>query len=145
MSTTAPVVQPQESGPGLVLRAIWFVVIGWWLGQIALFAGWFFTMLVITLPLGLYILNRLPQITTLRSPTQEWTTQEADDGSTVVRAVEQPQRNLLLRSVYFVAIGWWASFIWLEIAWVCGITIVLLPLSFWMFSKSAAVMTLRRT
>jgi uncharacterized membrane protein YccF (DUF307 family) len=145
MSNAVTVVQPQESRPGLVLRAIWFVVIGWWLGQLALFAGWFLTVLVVTLPLGLYILNRLPTITTLRTPSREWTWQQAPDGRTVLQASEPPQRNLLLRTLYFVAIGWWFSLIWLETAWVFGLTIVLLPLSFWMFSKSAAVTTLRRT
>jgi uncharacterized membrane protein YccF (DUF307 family) len=145
MSTSTPAVQPPESGPGLVLRAIWFVLVGWWLGQIALFVGWFLTVIVITLPLGLYLLNRLPQITTLRSPTREWVAEQTASGTTVVHAAEQAQRNLLLRALYFVAIGWWFSLVWLEVAWLCGITLVLLPVSFWMFSKSAAVMTLRRT
>jgi uncharacterized membrane protein YccF (DUF307 family) len=145
MSTSAPAVQPPESGPGLVLRAIWFVLAGWWLGQIALFVGWFLTVIVITLPLGLYLLNRLPQITTLRSPAREWVAEQTASGATVVHAAEQRQRNLLLRALYFVAIGWWFSLVWLEVAWLCGITLVLLPVSFWMFSKSAAVITLRRT
>jgi len=144
MSTTA-VVQPQYSGPGLILRIIWFLIVGWWLSQIALFVGWFLNVLVITLPVGLYILNRIPQIATLRGPTRQWHTEMTADGTTVLRETDIPQRNLLLRSVYFVAIGWWFSFIWLEVAWLCGLTIVLLPLSFWMFSKSAAVTTLRRT
>jgi hypothetical protein len=145
MSTSAPAVQPPESGPGLVLRAIWFVFVGWWLGQLTLFVGWFLTVIVITLPLGLYLLNRLPQITTLRSASREWVTEQTASGATVVHAAEQRQRNLLLRALYFVAIGWWFSLVWLEVAWLCGIALVLLPLSFWMFSKSAAVMTLRRT
>jgi uncharacterized membrane protein YccF (DUF307 family) len=144
MSTTA-VVQPQYSGPGLVLRAIWFLLVGWWLSQIALFVGWFLTVIVITLPLGLYLLNRLPTIATLRGPTREWQTVQGPEGTVIVRETDLKQRNLLLRCIYFVGIGWWFSLIWLEVAWVCGLTVVLLPLSFWMFSKSAAVTTLRRT
>jgi uncharacterized membrane protein YccF (DUF307 family) len=145
MSSVPPVVPPPESGPGVVLRAIWFVLVGWWLGQIALWVGWFLTVIVITLPFGLYILNRLPTIITLRSPTRQWKAAQTTDGTPVVIADGPPQRNLLLRTLYFVMIGWWFSFIWLEVAYLCAATIVLLPLSFWMFAKSAFVVSLRRT
>lgn len=55
------------------------------------------------------------------------------------------QRGFLQRTIYFVLIGWWFSLVWLEIAWFAQWTIILIPLSFWMYSKSAAVTTLRRT
>lgn len=139
------VIQVGAQGPGLLVRAIWFVFVGWWLGQLALLSAWFLNLLIITLPLGMYILNRLPQIFTLRPSTTQWQTETAGQGVTVVRAAETPQRNFWWRVVYFVLVGWWFSLIWLEIAWLAGLTLVLLPLSFWMFSASAAVTTLRRT
>ena len=88
----------------VVCTAITVFLIGWWLGQLAIFAAWFWNLLVITLPLGLFILNRLPQIITLRPATQ-------DLEGAVLR--DQPQRTLILRALYFVLVGWWFSFLWL--------------------------------
>lgn len=67
------------------------------------------------------------------------------EGVTVVKSVEPEQRNFWWRTVYFILVGWWFSLIWLELAWLAGLTLILLPLSFWMFTASAAVTTLRRT
>jgi uncharacterized membrane protein YccF (DUF307 family) len=119
--------------------------VGWWLGQLAVLCAWFLNLLIVTLPLGMYILNRLPQIFTLRPSSTQWQVQQVTEDVTVVTAVEVPQRDFWLRAVYFVLVGWWFSLIWLELAWLAGLTLVLLPLSFWMFSASAAVTTLRRT
>lgn len=93
----------------------------------------------------MFILNRLPQIFTLRPSTTRWEAQQVGEDVSVVRAVELPQRDFWVRTIYFVLVGWWFSLFWLEVAWFAGLTLVLLPLSFWMFSKSAAVTTLRRT
>ena len=139
------IVQVVDRSPGLLIRAVWFVFVGWWLGQFALLAAWVLNVLIITLPLGLYILNRLPQVFTLRSSSQNWKVEASGAGGTVIRSVEPEQRDFWLRAVFFVLVGWWFSLLWLEIAWLAGITLILLPLSFWMFSKSAAVTTLRIT
>lgn len=134
-----------QQGPGLIVRALWFIFVGWWLGQLAVLAAWTLNLLIITLPLGLLILNRLPQIFTLRPSTRYWEAHEVGEGVTVMRSVELPQRDFWLRAIYFLLVGWWFSLLWLEAAWFAGVTLVLLPLSFWMFTKSAAVTTLRRT
>lgn len=139
------VIQAGQQGPGCLVRALWFVFVGWWLGQLAVLCAWFLNLLIVTLPLGMYILNRLPQIFTLRPSSTQWQVQQVTEDVTVVTAVEVPQRDFWLRAVYFVLVGWWFSLIWLELAWLAGLTLVLLPLSFWMFSASAAVTTLRRT
>ncbi len=114
------------------------------MGQLALLFAWVCNVLILTLPLGLYVLNRLPQIFTLRATRQEWRVEHSDEPVTVVRSVEIPQRDFWLRAVYFLVIGWWFSLIWLEVAWLAGVSLILLPLSFWMFGRSAAVTTLRR-
>ena len=142
-----------RSGVPLIGRVIWFLLIGWWLTQIAIVVAWVFNLLVLTLPIGLYILNRIPQIATLRPATMETNVVTNESGSTVVVNAQISQRSFLLRLLYFLLIGWWFSLVWLEVAWfiaVAGtITVVLIPLawpiSFVMFSKSAAITTLRRT
>jgi len=101
----------------------------------------------IGLPLGLWLLNRLPQVFTLRGETKQWQVSAAGEGDTtwMAQAVSITQRPLHWRALYFVLVGWWLSLLWLEVAWLVGLTIIGLPLSFFMFSKSAAVTTLRRT
>ena len=46
---------------------LYFMFIGWWAGYIWLNIGFFFCALIITLPLGLVMLNRLPPVLTLRN------------------------------------------------------------------------------
>jgi uncharacterized membrane protein YccF (DUF307 family) len=122
----------------LLLRFVWFILIGWWLGQIAIAVAWFFNATIIGLPIGLFIINRLPMIITLRPPSVDWNLV-----GDVYRAVPKPQLPLLVRAVYFLLVGWWFSLLWLEAAYLLILPIVTIPVSFFMFSKSAAVTTLR--
>ena len=143
----------KQSGPNILVRLIWFLFIGWWLSAPAIFFGWLFTVLIVTMPLGLYILNRLPQIVTLRSSSQTVQTRIDEHGNTVVETVDIPQRPFIWRMIYFLLVGWWFSAIWLVLADVILIvsTIIFIliplgwPLSLFMFSKAAAITTLRRT
>jgi hypothetical protein len=93
------VVQATDRAPGLLVRVIWFIFVGWWLGQAALLFAWVCNVLILTLPLGLYVLNRLPQIFTLRATRQEWRVEHSEGPVTVVRSVEIPQRDFWLRAV----------------------------------------------
>jgi uncharacterized membrane protein YccF (DUF307 family) len=49
----------------LVLRAIWFVLIGWWVGGLWMAASWFISLPIITLPLGIWMMNRVGGVMTL--------------------------------------------------------------------------------
>ena len=49
----------------LLLRAIWFVLVGWWLGFIWMYAAWFISLLIITLPIGVWMMNRIGGVMTL--------------------------------------------------------------------------------
>ena len=105
------IVVNQKQGPGIVVRFLWFLFVGWWLGQVAIVAAWFLNIFIVTLPLGLYILNRLPQIFTLRPASQEFQTTISETGDTVVQMADIPQRPFVWRAIYFVCVGWWASLI----------------------------------
>ena len=52
--------------PNLILRVIWFVLVGWWLTGILSVVAWALNATIIGLPLGLWIINRLPLAATLR-------------------------------------------------------------------------------
>src|SRR5215208_7290618 len=97
--------------PNLILRVIWFIVVGWWLTGILSVAAWALNATIIGLPLGLWIINRLPLAATLRPASSQY---RVEDG--VLRpGIEQ--YPLLLRAIYFVLIGWWLSGLWMVVAY----------------------------
>jgi hypothetical protein len=139
------VVVNQDTGPGMLVRSLYFVFIGAWLGFVCTELAWLLNVTVIGLPLGLMILNRLPQIMTLK-PTTTGLQVSVQNSVVVVQHGYAVQRPFLVRALYFMLVGSWFSLIWLNLAWLlAGVTLGLgLPLSFWMFNRSPAVTTLRR-
>lgn len=125
-------------GPNLLVRAIWFVMIGWWLGLIWSIVAWLFNLSLIGLPVGVLMLNAIPQIMTLR-PRRNLQVITHGGGTVLVRQVEQP---FALRALWFALIGWWASLIWMIIAWLFSASLVLLPIGFWMFDRVPTITTL---
>jgi uncharacterized membrane protein YccF (DUF307 family) len=138
--TTTTVVR-QERGVNLLLRAIYFLVFGLWFSAIWASVAWVLCVTVIGLPLGLWMLNRLPQVTTLRPQRGDLV---VSSQGTVYRA-NVPQRPFLLRALWFVLVGWWLSALWLAAAWALCTVIIGMPLGFWMFDRVPAVVTLART
>jgi uncharacterized membrane protein YccF (DUF307 family) len=130
----------QERGAGLLLRAVYFIFFGLWLSGLWAAIAWVLCVTVIGLPFGLWMLNRLPQVTTL-APQR---TSLVVDGAGRVYTSEVPQVNFLLRAIYFVLIGWWFSALWLGMAWALCTIIIGMPIGFWMFDRVPAIITLRR-
>jgi hypothetical protein len=127
------------------VRALYFCFVGLWLGALWTGVAWFLLVTVIGLPFGLMMLNRIPQVMTLkllRTQTQVTTA----GGVVVVSQVQVAQQPFWLRAVYFLAIGWWLSGLWLGFAWgLIGATFGLgLPVAFWMFDRTPAIVTLAR-
>ena len=52
---------------------------------------------------------------------------------------------LLLRILYFFLFGWWATGVWINVAWFLNATIIGLPLGLWMLNRVPQVLTLRPT
>lgn len=141
MSTT---VQEFRDGPGCLVRAVYFLLIGWWLTGIWSALAWALTASVIGLPLGLWMINRLPQVLALMPERVIVVTTTDATGTRTTRIGAVRERPLLLRAVYFVLIGWWFSAIWMGIAYVAAITIIGLPLGLWMYNRVPLVMTLKQ-
>jgi uncharacterized membrane protein YccF (DUF307 family) len=116
----------------LVVRALWFLLVGWWLALIAINVAWLCNVTVVLLPLGIKLINKVPYLLSLRRRNLD------------VDANATSQVNLLVRAVYFLLVGWWASLIWANIAWVCCVTVVGIPLGVWMFGKLPYVTSLYR-
>lgn len=132
-----------ESGLGmLALRILYFYTIGGILGGLWLILSWFACLTVIGIPLGVWMIHQVPQIMTLKKD-HEWEVVRVGETSTaVVRRVEQ--HALPVRAVYFLAVGWWLSLVWLKIAIGAAATFILLPISFWMINRLPKVMTLHK-
>lgn len=135
-------VETKRNNPNLLLRVLWFLLIGWWLGFWAIVVGYICLILIIPSPIGIAILDRLPRIMTLRAPAREVTI--SADGS---EDHNVEQRSWLIRLPWLVLIGWWFGLIWLLAAY--GITLFTfglgLPISFWMFNRAARIITLYRS
>ena len=129
----------ESPAPNLIIRVVYFILIGWWLGGLLSAFAWFLNATIIGLPLGLYIINRLPTFITLRPQEQAWEVQS----DMVLSKVEQ--RPFLLRAIYFLVVGWWFSGVWMAIAYLALITIIGMPLAFWMYGRIGAVTTLFRS
>jgi uncharacterized membrane protein YccF (DUF307 family) len=48
-----------------IVRALWFILIGWWFGAIYIAVAWALCVVLITLPLGLWLFNRVGAVMTL--------------------------------------------------------------------------------
>ena len=125
--------------PNLILRIIWFLVVGWWLTGVLSAAAWALNATIIGLPLGLWIINRLPFAATLRPIAPFYL---VEDGR-IVSGVSQ--RPILLRALYFILVGWWFSGLWLAVAYALLVSIVGFPIAFWMYGRVGSVTTLFRS
>jgi uncharacterized membrane protein YccF (DUF307 family) len=135
--TTTPVVQ-QHGLLWLILRIVYFVVFGLWFSGIWAAIAWVISVTIIGLPVGLWMLNRLPQVSTLQPARQNVVFTES--GKAYLN--ELRQHNFLLRALYFVFIGWWFSALWLALAWALSASIIGIPIAFWMINRTPGVMTL---
>lgn len=139
MSTTTVVTQPR----GLVfllLRIVYFVLLGLWLSSVWAIIAWVFSVTIIGLPVGLWMLNRLPQISTLKPERQNLIiTTTGESYTTPVN-----QQPFFVRAIYFLLVGWWFSALWLSVAWLLSTTIIGIPFAFWMIDRVPAIITLAR-
>jgi hypothetical protein len=120
---------PEELPIGI--RALWFLFVGLWAGQLWLLLAWLLNLTLIGLPLGLWMLNRTPRVMTLGQQRRG-----------LSMAPRQAGVPFVARAAYFVLIGWWFSLLWVELAWLASALIIGLPLGFLMFERVGTVATL---
>jgi uncharacterized membrane protein YccF (DUF307 family) len=142
-TTTNVIVQPQTSGPGFLVRAFWFVFIGWWLSAIATVFAYLLCVTIIGLPFGFALFNRLPAVLTLRPRSETYVT-EVRDGVTFMRGGTVPQLPMAGRAVWFLLAGWWLGAIYVTVAWFLCVVIITLPIGLYLYNRIGAVMTLLR-
>jgi uncharacterized membrane protein YccF (DUF307 family) len=126
-------VKPRSTAPSLLLRAVWFIFVGWWLSGIAVGVAYFLCAIIIGIPIGFMIFNQLPLILTLRPRSSDYAT-----GGPV------EQLPLWIRAIWFVLVGWWLGGLYITVAWGLCVILITLPIGLWLFNRVGAVMTLLR-
>lgn len=117
----------------LLVRALWFVFVGWWATPILVNVAWLLNATIILLPLGIKLINLVPTVLTLAEPRS---LDEPDDA--------RGQHSLVVRAIYFLLVGWWLSLAWANVAAFLAATIVGLPVAYWMFNRLPYVTSLYR-
>ncbi|WP_424001629.1 YccF domain-containing protein [Haloarcula salina] len=117
--------------PSLFVRAAWFLLVGWWATGLWLSVAWLLNVTIVGIPLGIKMINRVPFVLSLkrRDPLVE-----SSDGGR--------QHSLLVRAVWFIFVGWWASGVWTGVAYALSVTVVGLPLAIWMYNRLPWVVSL---
>jgi uncharacterized membrane protein YccF (DUF307 family) len=134
----------KEPGVPFILRVLWFFLIGWHVTLYWIVVAWVLNLTIIGMPLGLWMLNRVPLALTLRSP-RGYTVAQVSAGQIVEwRYQNKPQIFFLIRLFYFLLIGWWFSLIWSLLAWLLCLSIIGLPFGVLMFNRLPGVTTLMR-
>jgi uncharacterized membrane protein YccF (DUF307 family) len=140
MSESAIFVKAQEPTRQVPfwLRVIWFFVLGWELTGVWILTAWLLNLTVIGLPLGLWMIDRVPQVLTLKSRSGFWEMDLKGGG----RYRTAGQLAWPVRALYFLVVGWWLSLLWAGVAWVLCATIIGLPIGVVMLNALPAVTTL---
>jgi len=134
----------ESPGFPFILRVLWFIFIGWHVTFWWVLAAWLLNLTIIGMPLGLWMLNRVPLVLTLRTQRTYAVGETRNDGAVEWHTQGVPQNPFILRAIYFILIGWWFSLIWSLLGWLLCVTIIGLPLGVLMLNRLPEVTTLMR-
>ena len=137
------VIVAQSKTPFLV-RAIWFVFIGWWLSGLAMAFAWFLIATVVGMPLAFMIFNKVPKLQTLRDRTLSFSTSIDAQGNVTIAQATVDQYPLWVRAVWFVFAGWWLGAAATFVAWMLSVLVVTLPLAVMLIDRLPFIITLQR-
>lgn len=141
MSTGVPV--RVKEGPGLLVRAVWFVVIGWWATGVISAIAWACLASLILLPVGIWLINRIPTVLTLRPRTRDVWVASGPGGSSVVCAPIR-QTSWPVRGLWFILVGWWASALVMAVGYALVLLVITLPLGVMLYNRVPFVASLYR-
>ena len=124
---------PETSAPPFVVRAIWFVLVGFWLTGLALIAAYALMLTIVGLPLAFWIFDRVPLLLTLRR-----------GGAAARSGAGAAQPPLWARGIYFVLVGWWLGALWMCAAYALMVTVIGIPVGVMMLNRLPTVVTLQQ-
>ena len=138
------IIREHKSGPSLLVRFIWWLLVGWWASGIVIGIAWLALVTIVGIPIGIWLINRLPSILTLRPRTRQWSVGQDAEGRTIMVEGGTTRTAWPIRGLWFLLIGWWASGLWMMIAWLISLTLIGLPLALLMFNRTPFVASLYR-
>jgi uncharacterized membrane protein YccF (DUF307 family) len=121
------------SDRSLLVRALWFVLVGWWATPLVVNVAWFLSVTIVLTPVGIKLTNLVPTVLSLKEPRSRSRPELA-----------RGQRSLVVRAAYFLLVGWWLSWLWANVAAFLAVTVVGLPVAYWMFNRLPYVASLYR-
>ncbi len=134
----------EEPRVPFLVRVLWFFLVGWHVTLYWIVAAWILNLTIIGLPLGVWMLDRVALVLTLRMPRSYTVAQARDGGRIEWRYQDVPQPFWPVRLIYFLLIGWWFSLLWALLSWLLCVSIVGLPFGVWMLNRLPAVTTLMK-
>lgn len=141
---TAPAIVELKTGPNMLVRAVWYVLVGWWLTGFVMGLAWVLAITIVGLPITFYLVNRIPTVLTLRPRAEQYELVTGTDGVTHYQRLATEQYGLLVRLLWFLLVGWWASLLWMAASYVLMLTILGIPLGLLMVNRLPFVFSLHR-
>ncbi len=138
------VVINEAKSPNIILRFLWFLLAGWYIGIGVLILSAICAVTVIGIPITFFLVDRLPTIMTLKARSRELEVFEDSKGKLESRRVSPKQTNIVLRVLYFIFIGWWLSALWTLLAVLCHLSIIGSPIAFVMVDRIPRIATLAK-
>ena len=90
----------KRDNPGCLIQVLWFALVGWWLGQIWIAVAWFLMVTIVGIPLGVMMLNKLPQVIALRGEAHRVAVSTRGDGTLTQREISVPETDMLVRALH---------------------------------------------
>ncbi len=131
-------IEPVKEIP-FILRVLWFFLIGWHVAGGWILVAWFLNLTILGLPLGLWMIHRVPQVMTLKARPGVYINADGQASYS-----DLPARPFIIRAIYFLLIGWWFSFFWAAVGYLLSLTIIGLPFGIVMLNRLPQVTTLSR-
>lgn len=135
-------IEQEDTSPSIILRGFYFILFGWWASGVWLSIAWALNITIIGMPVGIRMINKVPKIVSLKDRKIETEMTKDAEGNVTVSQGTSEQYSLAVRAVYFILVGWWASAVWMAIAWLASITIIGLPVAVWMYDRLPFVVSL---
>lgn len=130
----------KSGSPNVLIRAAWFIFVGWEFTALWLLIAWMLNASIIFLPVGLKMISWTPKVLTLKDIQRK---QRKVDGQ--LEDIKNGQVSILIRGIYFLLVGWWASLAWMAIGYLLCLTVIGLPFGIWMLNRLPEVTTLYRS